>query len=109
VWDAGPLVRGSEVRFLRARNQQGYDIYLYLLPYADQCNAGYILIDLDHATPDVVPLMRANGHEPCVVLQSSYLGLGKDAPERRGIMRQGEIIGIPQVGGLHHRYERRVA
>ena len=69
MWDAGQLVRGSVVRFLRARNQQGYDIYL--LPYADQCNAGYILIDLDHATPDVVPLMRANGHEPCVVLQSS--------------------------------------
>ena len=39
----------------------------------------------------------------------THLGLGKDAPERRGIMRQGEIIGIPQVGGLHHRYERRVA
>ncbi|MGA8622533.1 MAG: DNA-primase RepB domain-containing protein [Candidatus Sulfotelmatobacter sp.] len=69
LWDAGQLVRGSVVRFLRARNQQGYDIYL--LPYADQCNAGYILVDLDHATPDVLPLMRANGHEPCVVLQSS--------------------------------------
>ena len=69
MWDAGQLVRGSVVRFLRARNQQGYDIYL--LPYADQCNAGYILLDLDHATPDVVPLMRANGHEPCVVLHSS--------------------------------------
>jgi RepB DNA-primase from phage plasmid len=69
LWDAGQLVRGSVVRFLRARNQQGYDIYL--LPYAEQCNAGYILVDLDHATLDVLPLMRANGHEPCVVLQSS--------------------------------------
>jgi len=39
----------------------------------------------------------------------THLGLGKDAPERRGIMRQSEIIAIPQVGGLHHRYERRVA
>jgi RepB DNA-primase from phage plasmid len=69
LWDAGQLGRGSVVRFLRARNQQGYDIYL--LPYAEQCNAGYILIDLDHTTPDVLQLMRANGHEPCVVLQSS--------------------------------------
>jgi hypothetical protein len=39
----------------------------------------------------------------------THLGLGKDAPERRGIKRQSEIIAIPQVGGLHHRYERRVA
>jgi hypothetical protein len=62
-------VSGSVARFLRARNQQGYDIYL--LPYAEQCNAGYILIDLDHATADVLPRMRASGHEPCVVLQSS--------------------------------------
>jgi hypothetical protein len=69
LWDAGQLVRGSVVRFLRARNHQGYDIYL--LPYAEQCNAGYILIDLDHTTPDVLQLMRANGHEPSVVLQSS--------------------------------------
>ena len=59
MWDAGQLVRGSVVRFLRARNQQGYDIYL--LPYAEQCNAGYILIDLDHATADFLPRMRANG------------------------------------------------
>jgi DNA primase RepB-like protein len=69
LWDAGQLVRGSVVRFLRARNHQGYDVYL--LPYAEQCNAGYILVDLDHATPDALQLMRANGHEPCVVLQSS--------------------------------------
>jgi len=69
LWDAGQLTRGSVVRFLRARNLQGHDIYL--LPYAEHRNAGYILLDLDHATPDVLPLMRANGHEPCVVLQSS--------------------------------------
>ena len=40
MWDAGQLVRGSLVRFLRARNQQGYEIYL--LPYAEQCNAGVV-------------------------------------------------------------------
>jgi hypothetical protein len=57
------------VRFLRARNLQGHDIYL--LPYAEHRNAGYILLDLDHATPEVLPLMRSNGHEPCVMLQTS--------------------------------------
>jgi hypothetical protein len=35
--------------------------------------------------------------------------MAKDAPEPRAIMRRGEIIAIPQVGGLHHRYERRAA
>jgi hypothetical protein len=69
IWDAGHLARGSVVRFLRARNLQGHDIYL--LPYAEHRNAGYILLDLDHATPEVLPLMRTNGHEPCVMLQTS--------------------------------------
>ena len=55
LWDAGQLVRGSVVRFLRARNCQGYDVYL--LPYAEDCNAGYILLDLDHAPPRILELM----------------------------------------------------
>jgi hypothetical protein len=39
--------------------------------HAEHCNAGYILLDLDYAAPDVLPRMRANGHEPCVMLQTS--------------------------------------
>jgi putative transposase len=39
----------------------------------------------------------------------THLGLGKDAPEPRAVMRQGTIFAIPEVGGLHHRYERRAA
>ena len=39
----------------------------------------------------------------------THLALEKDAPEPRATMRQGAIIAIPQVGGLHHRYERRAA
>jgi hypothetical protein len=69
VWDVGQLTRGSVLRFLRARNLQGFDIYL--LPYADWRNAGYIFLDLDNATPDILPRMRANGHEPSVLLQTS--------------------------------------
>jgi hypothetical protein len=57
------------MRFLRARNCQGYDVYL--LPYAEHGNAGYILLDLDYAAPHVLARMRANGHEPCVMLQTS--------------------------------------
>lgn len=39
----------------------------------------------------------------------THLALAKDAPEPRAAMRQGKIISIPQVGGLHHRYERHAA
>jgi len=36
----------------------------------------------------------------------THLALAKDAPEPRAVMRRGQIVAIPQVGGLHHRYER---
>ena len=39
----------------------------------------------------------------------THLALAKDAPEPRVIMSQGEIVAIPQVGGLHPRYQRRAA
>jgi putative transposase len=39
----------------------------------------------------------------------THLSLDKDAPEPRAVVNQGTIIAIPQVGGLHHRYERVAA
>ena len=41
----------------------------------------------------------------------THLSLGKDAPEPRAIQPTeiGSIVTVPQVGGLHHRYERRAA
>ena len=39
----------------------------------------------------------------------THLALAKDAPQPRASMRQGAIVAIPQVGGLHHRYERQAA
>jgi putative transposase len=40
-----------------------------------------------------------------------HLALNKDTPESRPVQPShlGRIISIPQVGGLHHRYERRAA
>jgi putative transposase len=40
-----------------------------------------------------------------------HLSLKKDAPEPRPVQppEQGRVIRRPQVGGLHHRYERRAA
>ena len=69
LWTATQLANWATIRFLRARNREGCDVYLY--PYAEDQNAGYILIDLDQADPAVLSAMRANGHEPCVVLQTS--------------------------------------
>ena len=41
----------------------------------------------------------------------THLSLGKDAPEPRPIQppEMGPVVAVPQVGGLHHRYERRAA
>ncbi len=41
----------------------------------------------------------------------THLSLGKDSPESRAVQppELGRIEAIPQVGGLHHRYERRAA
>ena len=41
----------------------------------------------------------------------THLALDKDAPIPRPVMPPGEgdIVAIPEVGGLHHRYERRAA
>ena len=41
----------------------------------------------------------------------THLSLAKDAPEPRPVHspERGAVVAIPQVGGLHHRYERRAA
>jgi putative transposase len=41
----------------------------------------------------------------------THLSLAKDAPSPRVVQgpEAGQIVKIPQVGGLHHRYERRAA
>ena len=41
----------------------------------------------------------------------THLSLAKDPPEPRPVhpLELGAVVAIPQVGGLHHRYERRAA
>jgi DNA primase RepB-like protein len=69
LWTKALLLRLATLRFLRIRNREGCDVYIQ--PYAEDRNAGYILLDLDRAAPSVLTTMWANGHEPCVVLQTS--------------------------------------
>lgn len=69
LWTATQLCHLATIRFLRVRNREGCDVYIH--PYAENGNPGYILVDLDQSNPAVVGTMRAAGHEPCVVLQTS--------------------------------------
>jgi len=69
VWSAVQLWRSGMVRFLRLRNREGYDVFIQ--PFDGDRNAGYILVDLDRAEDDIIDTMRANRHEPCVVLRTS--------------------------------------
>jgi len=69
LWTADQLMRAAIIRFLRVRNGEGCNVYIQ--PYAANQNAGYILVDLDRADSTAVDLMRANGHDPCVVVQTS--------------------------------------
>jgi putative transposase len=41
----------------------------------------------------------------------THLGLDKDAPQARRVQRpdEGKIVAFPEVGGLHHHYERQAA
>ena len=69
LWTATQLLHAPTIGFLRVRNREGWDVYMQ--PYAGDQNAGYILVDLDHADGQVVERMRGNGHHPCLVLQTS--------------------------------------
>jgi hypothetical protein len=66
------LATAATVRFLRVRNREGCDVYVQ--PYAGYQNAGYVLVDIDYpdyAQPTTIATMRAHGHDPCVVVQTS--------------------------------------
>ena len=69
LWTAEELARDRVVHSLHVDNRLGFNVYLW--PYAERRNAGYIFLDLDHARPAVLEEMRIHGHEPCVVLETS--------------------------------------
>ncbi len=69
LWTAPQITYGPTVGFLRARNREGYDVYFH--PSAFEHNAGYILLDLDQADPAILETMRAHGHQPCVMMETS--------------------------------------
>jgi len=68
-WTAFQLSDPTTMGFLRIRNREGYEVYFR--PYAGDHNAGYILLDLDQPVPGILARLRAQGHEPCVVVETS--------------------------------------
>jgi len=68
-WTPSQISDPATVGFLRIRNREGYDVYFR--PYAGDQNAGYILLDLDDPPPGILARLRAQGHEPCVVVATS--------------------------------------
>ena len=94
--------RSSPPRVLPGRN-----------PYAERLIGSIRRECLDH-------MIILNERHLCRVLSSyfqyhhdtrTHLSLGKDCPRPRSVQpgSAGKIIAFPQVGGLHHRYERRAA
>jgi putative transposase len=68
---------------------------------------------LDHVTVvNAVGLRRMVTDYVAYYMRSrTHLALGKDAPTSRPVMPPwaGRIVVTPQVGGLHHRYDRAAA
>ena len=58
-------------------------------------------------TPSVDGVLANDNYE----LSRTHLSLDKDAPDAREVQPPavGEVVELPKVGGLHHRYERRAA
>jgi len=79
------FLRGGMLRFLRLRNRQGYDVFIQ--PFDGDRNAGYILVDLDRAEDKIIDMMRANGHEPCVVLglQGRFIEIRPNERQQRNV------------------------
>src|SRR6266702_4004477 len=84
LWTAEQLGSAATVRFLRARNREGCDVYVQ--PYADDHNAGYILVDLDGAQSTPIAAMSpAFAGRPCAPALRSGLPTSAacHCPERR--------------------------
>ena len=82
-------------------------------PYVERLIGSIRRECLDH-------IVISNEHQLCDVLSKyfeyhhkarTHLSLNKDYPQPRRIQppSAGKIIALPEVGGLHHRYERRAA
>ena len=82
-------------------------------PFAERLVGSIRRECLDHVIVWNERSLRRTLHSYFAYYQRSrtHLTLGKDAPEPRAVEppEQGRVVAIAQVGGLHHRYQRRAA
>jgi hypothetical protein len=80
-------------------------------PYAErligsirrECLNHYVIVNARHYQKNAACYFRYY-HDP-----RTHLSLGKQCPFPREALSVGKIVAIPQLGGLHHRYERVAA
>jgi transposase InsO family protein len=80
-------------------------------PYAErligsirrECLNHYIILNARHLKRTLASYFRYY-HE-----SRTHLSLAKDCPFPRDVLTEGKIVATPQLGGLHHRYERIAA
>jgi putative transposase len=80
-------------------------------PYAErligsirrECLNHYIILNARHLKRTLASYFRYY-HE-----SRTHLSLDKDCPFPRDVLTEGKIVATPQLGGLHHRYERIAA
>jgi len=68
-----------------------------------ECLNHYIILNAGHLKNTLSSYFRYY-HE-----SRTHLNLGKQCPFPRKVLDVGKIVAIPQLGGLHHRYERIAA
>jgi hypothetical protein len=70
-------------------------------------------VSSSHFSAIGLPARATLARRNCAYYERSrtHLSLDKDAPIPRPIApcSEGRVVAIPQVGGLHYRYERHVA
>jgi len=117
--DAAPyLIRDRDSRYsaevrLRIKSLGIHEILTTLKspwqnPYAErligsirrECLNHYIILNARHLKRTLASYFRYY-HE-----SRTHLSLDKECPYPRDVLTDGKIVAIPQLGGLHHRYER---
>ena len=101
-------VRGMSVREVLTAPQSPWQN-----PYAERLIGSIRRECLDHVIVFNESSLRRllNRYFTYYLRSRTHLALGKDSPESRPVQppELGAVVELAEVGGLHHRYERRAA